>query len=424
MLTFLYVLLLICIISLTYFKFRKVVTINIMFSVIWCFAGIANNNEYASLYKLSSRTNIYIVLSIIVFNCVYILFGKSVDIKYTLKLLQINLNHHKKNMNVLIVLNLFCYIFMVPIFLKAINIIQNQSWARLRAYAFMESDLLATALQIRISIWIVYPIFLFTIILSLIYIIIQKRDFILTAMGIIDIALYSVSFGGRGLIVKSIILFGLTLILLYQQQRIRIKFRKRYFLGGGIAILILSNAISARSLGGLSVINNLIVYLVGSFSYFDVITNSSKYTDLNSVYLFGTGALGFLINPFLYVMSLFPGVDNLTSEKITKLVTTNFEFISSDYMYNALPTSMYPFWRDFGIVGIILGTMFFAVSVIYVEKKFHAEMNLRWLIIYLIFIYAVFESAMQYDLLTIQFSFIILITILLTIEKKNKIEQR
>lgn len=389
---------------------KTVIKPNMLFNVMWCTGGGLVSCGYAGLYQLSNTTNLYIVTSIVIFNVVYLLMGKKnevVNLEEQINLWEIKWKRIYR-------LNILCYFFMFPIVIKAVKIIRIQGWDALRRYAFVGSAELVSALQIRVVSWVIYPIFLSTILLAIIFVVKKGKCLKLYIIAIINLTIYTISFGGRYDIVKAIVYFVLVYIVINSTGDRKIKIPLVYKIGALVTIILTGYLTSLRSLKGLSFVQNAAVYFFGSFTYFDVVVNSYKYVTNHSIYTYGTGVLGFVLNPIIYVSSIIFKTPNFTSEYLTKLVTDNYEFIGYGLRYNAMSSALYPFWRDGRLAGIAFGMSIFALIIVYFERRFIKVHNLRSLALYIFVLFVLFSSTMVYDLLTIRTSINILFIFLFT----------
>ncbi|MFJ7637340.1 O-antigen polymerase [Peribacillus sp. NPDC097225] len=381
---------------ITYFKFGTLFRANNLFNTMWSLGAIVVLYEVAGLYPVSLLTHMYIVFSILSFNIVYLLFSKK-----TFKF-QMNIDRRDLKLKYVYLLNISSYFFLIPILINAIKIIINLGWDSLRLYAFRDSDILASALQLRIVSWIVYPIFLSTILLAVILAVKKVKIPFLYVIATLNLLSYTISFGGRNDIIKTFFYFILTFLVLKSTNIKKVIIPKKYIFYGICILSITFYLTTLRSLKGLNFIENALVYFFGSLSYFDVLIHSPEFSTFHDSLLFGTGVLGFLINPLLYIGMMIFGIPNYTSEYLVKIVTDNYIFISENFRYNAMSSALYPFWRDGKGVGIVIGMMVFSIIVVVIENKYYNNRNLRSFSLYIFILFIVFSSVMNYELLTIR----------------------
>lgn len=407
-----YILILLISLLINYVIYKSVLTINILYTATWVIAGILNLINFAGLYTAGSNIHKYIMTSIITFNIVYWIFSRKK--KQKIKLEEFNFNLQLKW---LVRINLCCQAFMIPFLIKAIRIIRTTSFSNLRKYAYVGSDVFASTLESRIISWIILPVFFSSIIIVITLVLLKKSTIWLNLMIITDMFLYTITLGGKMLIVLSVLfyVFGYILLKISLLDKKVIKIDKRYYLILVFIITYLVYVTKLRALKGLNVIQNFVVYLYGGLSYFDAILNSGKYLFLNSYELQGSATFGFIITPILYLKHHIFGGFNINAEYLTKIVTSNYEYVSRSYKFNSLATALYYFWRDFnGVPGIIFGTFCMCLFYIYVENKYYDNKNVRWFSLYIFLTMTVFLSTQTYWLYDIQSFMKLLFIMILT----------
>jgi hypothetical protein len=108
---------------------------------------------------------------------------------------------------------------------------------------------------------------------------------------------------------------------------------------------------------------------------------------------------GFIINLLLGPISFLLGFKYAGSDYLVTQVTANTLFISPSITYNALTTMLYPFLRDLGFIGVIIGTASLALFISSVEKYFSRGRQLIFLCLYVYLGFIIFNSIMVYQLL-------------------------
>lgn len=394
-----YIILFIIITIITCLIEKAFILPNILFTFMWCFGAILNLKHFAGIYGISRQTNIYIFISIITFNITYLVCSKCYKVKINRYIHDIKFSSNK-----LFISNTISYVFMLPILIKALMILNSLKWNLVLMRKFENPQYgLFTPFYAKMWAWIVYPVFMVTVIYTMVLIAHRKVKYKWIIMSIANVGIYTALYGGRTAIVKLVFYFIFGMIIC-NRDYINRAFRllKKYgflFLIVGCLLYLLTKF---RSLAGLSVIENALIYFFGSFTYFDVISNSKKFMLLNNERLYGRGFLGFLISPWMYIFQKISKVNNITGEYLIKNVTDNFMMISDKIRYNAMASDLYVFWRDGGVYGIVIGHIFFAWLVVWSRKHAMAYKNMRWYAVYIFIVYILFTSTMLYDLLSIQ----------------------
>jgi len=391
--------LVICII-VTAMRFKSIITINSLYTITWFIGGMLNLIGFAGMYIASSEIHLFILTSVAVFNIGYIIYGNKNRTKLLLSELKFSVY-----VNPVILINIIACMYMVPFFIKAVNIVRSSSFYELRKYAFVASDEFATLLESRVLIWVVSPLIFSTILIAVVLFVLGKGNKKLNAISIINMFLYTFILGGKLLVVLSVVLL-LFMILIKKIYFSDFKWMKIQKIHIGVLMAIASYLVyttSLRALHGLDVLENFIVYNYGGISYFDAILKSSEYKELNSVILYGRGAFGFILTPILYFIHHAFSIPSMDGEYITKQITANFLPISDSYRFNSHPTALYYFWRDYnGIFGIIFGTVLLLFLFIRIEQYVFEARNVRSLTLLLFAFLVLFMTTQKYMLFEIQ----------------------
>jgi oligosaccharide repeat unit polymerase len=386
-----------------YFVFRRLWTINVLYTFTWVIGAFLNIFGYAGMFGASQTVHIYILSSIISFNLTYWLFAKKRRPRIDISEMNCSVAIQRIKW-----INIICQIFMLPFLVKAINIILTTSFSNLRNFAFTGSNELASTLESRIIAWIIGPVMFSTIVITIILIILKKSSRLLNSFLVINVLLYTLTLGGKMLIVISVLLFVFAYYLIKNITNSSIaqyRIKRRYYVVFAIVASYVAYLTQLRLLNGLSIIQNFVVYLYGGISYFDVLLTSAKYQVINSIELHGTTTFGFIVNPILYIYQMIFNAPNITSEYQVKLATSVFENISPLYKFNSLPTSLYFFWRDFhSVAGIIFGTVSLCLIYIFAENMFIKHKSIQWFALYLYATLIVLLSTQNYGLFDIRSS--------------------
>lgn len=389
---------------LSYGKYKSLLKLNSVYTFMWSSALFFIGINYAGIESMSDYSIILIIVSIVVFNITYLSFGTNYDID------RIELRQYllKLNLKTVYVVNFICYIFIIPITIKAIRIIITYGFSNLRSYAFDVTGGLVTELTSKVTAWIIYPVFLVTMIIAALYIALGLKEKIII-VGILDVAIYILTFGGRSLIIR-FVLYVLFAYIAFNHSFFMLL--KKMPLKQKVILLVIFAfflyLVSLRKWEGLSIFENIVIYLFGSEKYFDILVQ-----DINlKGNLYGTGLFGIILNPLMYFSNIFLRTDFILSEQAIQQVTDPFVSIGKSN-FNALPSMLYIFWRDYGEVGIVIGTFLFTLIITYVERKIKRKVSLFNLILLIFISYAVFQSTTDFPIYKIQHFFTLLIMYIL-----------
>lgn len=383
------ILLLFFLLLFTKARFGTVLKMNTLFNVMWLMGIVVIQFGMGGIEPISESLCVAIITSVIVFNVLYLflsvptLHASDVIIKETLSY----------NIKRLYVLNLLCYIYMLPITIKAIGIIATLGFPTLRNYAFDTSLGLVTDSSSRICSWFIYPIFIVTMLISCFYIVNRKKDKIII-FAIFDLLLYIVTFGGRSLIIRYLLYIVFAALLCSKSilGAIRRLSRKMKIICA-IAFIVCLYLISLRMWGGLSILDNIIIYVWGSVKYCDILMST---TSLGGT-LNGAGIFGVFYNPLAYILNMFLGSNLGLSETIIQDVSDIFVSIGESN-FNALPSMLYVFWCDYKWIGILIGTLFFCTICVWIERRYRKTPSLANGVLMVFIIYSVFQSTSDYPI--------------------------
>ncbi len=374
---------------LTKARFGTVLKINTLFNIMWLAGIIVIQFGMGGIEAISEILCVAIIVSVIAFNMLYMVFSvhtlhdSDVIIEETLSY----------NLKRLYVINILCYVYMIPITFKAIRIISTLGFSTLRNYAFDTSLGLVSNVSSRICSWVIYPIFIVTMLISSFYIVNRKRDKIVF-FAIFDLFLYIVTFGGRSLIIRYLLYIAFAALLCSKSiaGAVARLSRKMKLICAG-AFLLCLYLISLRMWGGLSILDNIIIYVWGSIKYCDILMGT---TSLGGT-LGGSGTFGLFYNPVAYISNIFFGSELELSETVIQKVTDIFVSIGKSN-FNALPSMLYVFWCDYEWVGILIGTLFFCIACVWVERRYRRKPSLTNGVLMVFMIYSVFQSTSDYPI--------------------------
>lgn len=417
LLVLIYLVIIFLITSLTKYKYKRYMLPNIIFTLLWCFCGIFSMYNNLGLIKPSLTVHIYIIISVITFNVIYFTL-KANSIKKSS--INDNIEKFKVNYRVVYYLALISMILIMPNLLKAIRVLLSSGFNlnAIREQVFVElsnsnSHILAfltknvpTAIFTGISLISSMEIF-------------RSNNKALLKLNIFCILVGTITFGGRYLILNSIIFYVASFLI--QKKYSKIKINKLYIF---IAIAILMIVTISRGTNGLSIFDMIISYFVGSFSYLEVILRNSAAFGLQNPLLCGYLTFGFILEPLILALKLFFNANiDVPSYHINIYVQSFVNIGENSYiLYNNNTTMLYNFLRDFGEVGIIIGTAIIAIIVCVAQKKYEEKNNLRALV-FLIYMYSVIiNSVMMYTMTSITTSLVIIVIVICIKNTSRKIK--
>lgn len=417
-----YLLILFCILIITNYKYKTVMKPNILFTLVWTACAALSSIGLYDLYKPSSEVHLYIITLIFGFNLAYI----------------VNNNCRKKsnfnfdgvlksliNVKLIYFTNFISWIYMYRFLSKAIPIIKSRGFNALRLYAFDSSMGLGSTIELTIAQIFVQSIFIATIVISAFYFNCKREHKGLVIISIIDVAIYTISFAGRGMLTSFIaynIIFFVIIRLnskFKKTKKSTDKKRKNNFFAIVIGLVMMIYLTNKRGWGETNFIKELYYYAVGPFSFLEVLLQEGigNFKPL----LYGKATFGFIFNLIIMPLAYIFKFNYLGSDYLITSITSTVRFISPNMSYNALTTMIYPFMRDFGYIGILVGGVFFALFISVSEKKYKKENNLFFLLVYSVLIFDLFNSIKNYYLLNPSWGMTIIMLYIFT--KKIRIKR-
>ena len=233
----------------------------------------------------------------------------------------------------------------------------------------------------------------------------SKVHFVALFLTILNMALNSVIFGGRSLLVQCG--FYCLFYFLFFRKNIELPKRKKkkvlkivgISLIAIIAVFVfITNARRSEDDADTSFYTYFLMYYVGPFVLFDHYANTGLLSLPGDMY-WGTCLFGPIYNFIMMGVSvLVPSIDYQGSDYLISQVTQNNRIdIGYDLGINAAVTAMYPFIKDFWLFGLVVGFGFWGFVTGKLEKlRNHDSKRLR--IITLLFLYVVFKLQMRYEL--------------------------
>ena len=402
---------LVSVISLKLFKSLKV--INVIFTYLWCSILILATFGLEGLDAPSIKVSLYCILFISVFNIAYITSFSSNKYRIS-KLVELN---DTIRYRLIYILHIFSYIYMFPILLRAIHIARVYGYSAIRQYAFISSNMLVNGTQQFISQILINGIFIATSVIAMGKLAVTKKVEYITVFALIDIALYSIIFGGRFIIFE--------MILFYIVGYLGIaRFRKKRKLTNGYKIVIIIVICGIIVMSELRGINNMFSsfysYFVGPITFLNYIVKNPNTFELHHL-LYGRALLGFITEPIVLLIKLFfTSTNNIhIASYYINTVTQVFYNISPGQSFNALTTAIYPFLRDFGVFGIILGGAFIGILLKMFECLALKKQSMIYYSLFIFMGYIALSTIILYNMMPYGVTFQLLFIIMFT-KKGNK----
>ncbi|MBW3110295.1 oligosaccharide repeat unit polymerase [Bacillus sp. MCCB 382] len=409
MYSILYLVILVNILIVTKTLYNSILKPNVLFSSIWCIAASIASIGLFGIYKPSDLVQFYSITLILIFNISYFSWNR---LKITKKPFLIS---GGINLKLIVVFNLIAWIYSLKFLLESLDIILNRGGFKvLRLYAFNSEMGLGTTSELLILQIFVNSIFTVTAILFVITLVTKKYNYKLSIIAIIDICMYTLLFGGREL-PFNVVLFYFAAFIIYKSLNggfKKVKMNKKLVLTLVIALFGLT---VSRSWGDISFIESIVQYFTSGFNHLSVILNEVN----DEQFLWGTATFGFIVNLFLMVFSVIFGIEYNGSDYIITSITSIPRYISPTLMTNANTTILYPFIKDLGFFGVVIGACFLSGFTSFIEKSFIKFGSMRLFGLYIFVISVLLRSTFTYRLLFPAAAVTIFFIIIFTKKTKN-----
>lgn len=371
--------------------------------------------------RISIETFFYIIISFFSF-CIGYFLSKSIKTHKQYKITS-------PNYKIITLFSLFLLIFSLSLLPKALSLMNLSSWDN--SFDFLREN--SSRLFGSTALAIVYEV----VLLPCSWII-----FILTMNGllngdkkavfplIIDVAtvlIFAICFAARANLVR--FLFYIAFLFLSNSsikeglKRILSFFKNHLIISICVILALvgftffLTNSRDTSS--GRTFFDNLYIYYSCPFKLFDFYVKNDDISLIGSSYLYGGAMLGSIVNLFFIFLTFAFGFEYSGTDYAITQITANNYSIGSGISMNAATTAMYPFMRDFGLLGLVIGFFIWGLLSGTIEKKNQINpKDTRTKVIYVFLLYVVFKLSMSYEALTPSFAFAILFIFMFT--KKGK----
>ena len=352
--------------------FGTIYKVNMLFSFVWCtFSGLSTIGLYG-LYKPDTIIHIYVLSSIFIFNTFYFTISK-----LTKKSTVNNIDKHnmvEPNYKLIYIINLLALTYCSLFIKKALFIIDTYGFSTLRTFAFKESAMYASTVELTIFQMIIQPIFIATTILLAIDIALKRSRLLLVIIAIIDVLMYTFLFAGRMTLVQFISIIFISLLLMDKTSLFQFIMNNKKYLLMIVGILILITFLTShRTNSSSNVIEQVYLYLSAPFIFLSKLNEMSPWQ--NNL-LYGKATFGFILDPLEMLYSVLFNTEYASASYIITSLTSKIQIIGDNLTFNALTTMLFPFMMDYGKLGIIIGPAFFASILALVEFKLKSNLDL------------------------------------------------
>lgn len=365
---------------------KRVVFVYLLWSFIILFVSSLNPYE---LYNVSSKIYALWILSITIISSIIIIFSN----KNRENIVKNNNFNIIKKSKILLVINIIVLVLLAYFLVRYNRILASASIQDIRNIRF--EKLFSTGYEYIIFTYIMQPTLKIIMMLTAISIIYKERKNINVYLGITNIVLNTMIGYGR-MCIFEFILF-LLFAYLSQKEINKPKIKSIFITLLAITLFAVISTIvtTIRIIGieGLSIatikeygisnqISQLIIYFTGGFRTLDLFI-SNKIISIND-YMFGRltfAGLEDLISNFTSAL----GINFIPINNIVGNYTQIPVLIGNNQYFNAFYTSIFNFYGDFGIIGVVFFSFLSGMLIKYSVNNYIKKGNLNSL---LLFIYA------------------------------------
>jgi len=411
MILIIYILLIGISIYITKLKYGEMLRPNTVFTVIWCACGILAMYNNLELVKPGWKIHLYNIVSVVIFNFIYIIF---IRMNKTNSTIVRGSSHLGINYRLILSTIVIAIVLISPNVIIGFQTLLSSNWNF--------SEVRLNYANMNLSGRYFYTFFTNNIPNSIIEaasvltaIDLSNRKYKLLPWVIVGILINTIAFGGRSQILDFLIFYVAAFLINNKYQKVKLN---KLLVALGIVTLVVLTL--SRGTSGMSVLDMGIYYFAGSFSYFQVILNNPLTFGLNGSLLYGYLTFGFLIEPLILALKFFLKLNidvpsyyfNIYAQRFV-----NIGYTTSRY-FNNNTTMYYTFLRDFGKYGFIIGTIILAAILCLLQRKHEKLSSLRNSALLVYFYAIIIHSVMAYTLTSVSSSLTLIFLIFLS--KSNK----
>lgn len=413
MLTLLYLLIFISVSFLTLIRCRSIFRINVIFTFIWCLCASLSCYGILGMRIPGAPIHYFVVVTIIVFNLFYLLRITSNPLS--------NKDDSTPEVNIrmmlLYILNVVSLISLLPYCL--ISLRRFLSTGILGYRGDLIKELSANDYTLFFIREIPSAIFSVTIFIFAVLLFTKKSNKIIAAIVIIDLLVFTIVFGGRYLILRFIVTIIITW-LAFNSTRLKMrKIKVRYILFSILFILLVTQI---RLGNNYTIVENFSLYYVGPLSFLDLIMHNTESFNIFTEYYYGYFTFAPFFEPIVLFLKFTFGVNWEVPSYLINMYTQNFYNIGSSNLitFNNSTTMLYPFLRDYGYLGLIIGPAILGGIVGCLERRFLEKHSIKSLILYVFLCNVLIDSVLSYTLISTQSGITILLILYLVKNQARK----
>ncbi|PDY79667.1 O-antigen polymerase [Bacillus cereus] len=343
------------------------------------------------------------------------------------------LSEEKVNMRMLTSLLIFCLV-LVSIFMRRVAepLLRGDltSIRKMIYYAEVgsENSLYSSGLETILIQWLANSLIMAIFVVVTVLFILGLCNYKLLSLSFMAGVLFAVLTGGRMMLLKLVIIL-FSAIILFKMKDIRFMIKRnilhivrrrknRLFFTIFFTIfiaLMLTVMRDSSNTDSDGVFTSILGYLSNPILYFSTLLENNNFT---TGPLLGGGFIGGMLRPIDLVLENLSGASIDFPSDILVNETQIFLNIGDGVLYNALPTMLYAFYRDAGILGICINSLLMTIFISYTYKLFLKQRTVRSMALYILSFYLVLMGILRWEPSFVQFWLTLLFIWILTRTKK------
>ena len=374
---------------------------------MWCLIGIGANAAYYDYYEPSVVVNIMIFIGCIIAFIIYGVSLKGYRQKFFID--EIRLEDEEINIDRIIIVNLVGIGILVPYVVRSLKVLALGGFAILRAQDVIDSGFYAI-----LNDSVIRPVFTATTVLAIVFSFSnakRKQKIIVVILSLIGNIEQVVLSAGRAPFVNLFFYLMIAIVLFYGKNLRNILYKgRKYICLGIVAIIVVLKITSQRNMSSsenMLLYNTYVYYFSGPSYLTQLIKNVTEYGPGGKL-LYGAASFGFLTNIFSDIMIFITGKSQGSLYLLGSVISNNQYRVGVHTSINAMYTCFYPFFIDYGWIGIIVCPIFIGIASSIVTKRLYKSANVFNISMYIYWIYVIIRTVFKWDLVNIDLTVVVI----------------
>ncbi len=387
---------------------------------VWMFTFLIYLANIFQYYEMRVEVYIYSLTYLLMFNIAYLVFHKKsvLDDRILALKLVASIDDVKKNISILKILSIICWLVTIPLLIKSIPILMNSGMSTLRHIVYSENSIYTTFDMMLIQ-YLARPLYSITIILSATMLAVKKYDKPLFIITLINAIMYSLLTSGRALFMQMVLFVGLSVWFFHGNNISKLfKTYRKIIIPITIILVGILWVSSLRVNRSYGVIGEFFIYMTGSIPYLSLLIESGK---VEFYSLFGKAYFGFVLDSIRLILR-FIGFNVVLSSQTVSELTLDSLYVSPTIAINAIASTLLDFLLEAGFIGVILGGIISGIIAVSAENYYYKRMTIFSFILFLFIMQIMFFSIQLYGLGKVNtfISLLLMIVFIYKPQKKNK----